>query len=144
MLLRRSSQKIDLLKKVPLFNNLSQKHLREIAKHADQVQVEAGRVLVEQGGKGWEFIFIAEGKARVEKDGKVIRQLSKGDFFGEISLIDGEPRTSTVIAETDMTLLIVHKPSFDHLIDTIPGLQRKVLVSLCQYLRRAETGSVIQ
>jgi len=143
MLLRRGSQKIDLLKKVPLFSNLSQKHLREIAKHADQVQVEAGRVLVEQGGKGWEFIFIVEGKARVEKNGKAIRQLLGGDFFGEISLIDGEPRTSTVIAETYMVLLIVHKPSFDHLIDTIPGLQRKILISLCQYLRRAEKATNI-
>jgi CRP/FNR family transcriptional regulator/CRP/FNR family cyclic AMP-dependent transcriptional regulator len=138
MLLSRSSQKIDLLKKVPLFSNLSQRHLGEIAKHADQVQVERGRVLVQQGKTGWEFIFIVEGKARVEKNGKVIRQLSGGDFFGEISLIDGEPRTSTVIAETDMTLLIVHKPSFDHLLEAIPGLQRKILISLCQYLRRAE------
>lgn len=138
MLLRRSSQKVDFLKKVPLFNNLSQRHLKEIAKHADQVQVEKGRVLVQQGKTGWEFIFIVEGKARVEKNGKVIRQLTGGDFFGEISLIDGEPRTSSVIADTDMTLLIVHKPSFDHLLEAIPGLQKKVLVSLCQYLRRAE------
>ena len=144
MLLRRSSQKIDFLKKVPLFSNLSQRHLGEIAKHADQVGVEKGRVLVQQGKIGWEFIFIVEGKARVEKDGKVIRQLSKGDFFGEISLIDGEPRTATVIAETNMTLLIVNKTSFDHLLDAIPGLQRKILISLCQYLRRAETGSAIQ
>jgi len=138
MLLRRSSQKVDLLKKVPLFSNLSQRHLGEIAKHADQIQVEKGRVLVQQGKAGWEFIFIAEGKAWVEKNRKVIRQLSGGDFFGEISLIDGEPRTATVIAETDMTILIVHKPSFDHLLDTIPGLQRKIMISLCQYLRRAE------
>jgi CRP/FNR family transcriptional regulator/CRP/FNR family cyclic AMP-dependent transcriptional regulator len=138
MLLRRSSQKVDFLKKVPLFNNLSQRHLKEIAKHADQVQVESGRILVQQGKTGWEFIFIVEGKARVEKNGKVIRQLTGGDFFGEISLIDGEPRTSSVIADTDMTLLIVHKPSFDHLLEAIPGLQKKVLVSLCQYLRRAE------
>ena len=125
MLLRRSSQKIDLLKKVPLFSNLSQRHLGEIAKHADQVQVEKGRVFVQQGKIGWEFIFIAEGKARVEKDGKVIRQLSKGDFFGEISLIDGEPRTATVIAETNMTLLIVNKTSFDHLLEKIARLQEK-------------------
>jgi CRP/FNR family cyclic AMP-dependent transcriptional regulator len=138
MLLRRSSQKIDLLKKVPLFSNLSQRHLGEIAKHADQVQVEKGRVLVQQGKTGWDFIFIVDGEARVEKDGKVIRQLSGSDFFGEISLIDGEPRTASVIAETDMTLLIVHKTSFDHLLDTIPGLQRKILISLCKYLRRAE------
>jgi CRP-like cAMP-binding protein len=138
MLLRRSSQKIDLLKKVPLFSNLSQRHLGEIAKHADQVQVEAGRVLVQEGKTGWEFIFIVEGKARVEKTGKVIRQLSRGDFFGEISLIDGGPRTATVIAETNMTILVVHKTSFDHLLDTIPGFQKKILISLCKYLRRAE------
>ena len=138
MLLRRGSQKTDLLKKVPLFSNLSQRHLGEIAKHADQVQVERDRVLVEEGKIGWEFIFIVEGKARVEKDRKFIRQLSKGDFFGEISLIDGEPRMATVIAETNMTLLIVNKRSFDHLLDTIPGIQRKMLVSLCSYLRKAE------
>ena len=140
MLLRRSSQKIDLLKKVLLFSNLSQRHLGEIAKHADQVQVERERVLAHEGKKGWEFVFVVDGKARVEKDGKFIRQLSGGDFFGEISLIDGEPRTATVIAETDMTLLIVHKTSFDHLIDTIPGLQKKMWVSLCKYLRGAEKG----
>src|SRR4030042_1430379 len=134
MLPHRSSQKTDLLKKVPLFSSLSQRHLKEIAKHADQVQVEKGRVLVQQGKTGWEFIFIAEGKARVEKDGKVIRQLSGGDFFGEIALIDGKPRTATVTAETDMTVLIVHKTSFDHLLDTIPGLQKKILISLCDYL----------
>jgi CRP/FNR family transcriptional regulator, cyclic AMP receptor protein len=138
MLRHRSSQKMDLLKKVPLFSTLSKRHLGDIAKHTDQVQVETNRVLVRQGKPGWEFIFIVEGKARVEKDGKVIRQLSQGDFFGEISLIDGEPRASSVIAETDMTLLIVHKTSFDHLLETIPGLQRKILISLCQYLRRAE------
>jgi len=138
MLLRRSSQKIDLLKKVPFFSNLSQRHLREISKHADQVQVETGKVMAQQGKTGWEFIFIVEGKARVEKNGKVIRQLSGGDFFGEIALIDGKPRTATVTAETDMTVLIVHKTSFDHLLDTIPGLQKKILLSLCDYLRRAE------
>jgi len=134
MLLRRSSQKIDLLKKVPLFSNLSQRHLREISKHADQVQVETGKVLAQQGKTGWEFIFIVDGKARVEKDGEVIRQLSGGDFFGEIALIDRKPRTATVTAETDMTVLIVHKTSFDHLLDTIPGLQKKILISLCNYL----------
>jgi len=97
--------------------------------------------LAEQGKIGWEFIFIVEGKARVEKNGKVIRQLSGGDFLGEISLIDGEPRTATVIAETDMILLVVNKTSFDHLLDKVPGLQRKILISLCSYVRRAEKST---
>jgi len=121
-----------------MFSNLSQRHLREIAKHADQILVEADKVLAQQGKTGWDFIFIVDGKARVEKDGSVIRHLASGDFFGEISLIDGEPRTATVIAETDMTLLVVHRTSFDHLLDTIPGLQRKILIALCKYLRTAE------
>ncbi len=138
MLLGRGLQKIDLLKKVPLFSSLSQRHLREISKHADQVQVVTGRALAQQGEKGWEFIFIVDGKARVEKNGKVIRRLSGGDFFGEVALIDGRPRTASVTAETDMTVLIVHKTSFNHLLDTIPGLQKKILISLCDYLRRAE------
>jgi CRP-like cAMP-binding protein len=138
MLLRHNAQKINFLRKVPLFSNLSQRHLGEISKHADQVRVETGKVLAQQGRTGWEFIFIVEGKARVEKDGKVIRQLSGGNFFGEIAMIDGEPRTATVIAESDMTLLVVHKTSFNHLLDTIPGLQKKILISLCEYLRKAE------
>jgi CRP/FNR family transcriptional regulator/CRP/FNR family cyclic AMP-dependent transcriptional regulator len=110
----------------------------EIGKHVDQVQVKTGRLLAKQGEKGWEFIFIVEGKARVKKDGKVIRQLSRGDFFGEISLIDGQPRTASVTAETDMNVLVVYKKSFDHLLNTVPGLQKKILISLCDYLRRAE------
>jgi len=140
MLLHRRSQKIDLLKKVPLFSNLSKRHLNEIGKHADQVSIKAGKVLAQQGRTGREFVFIVEGKAQVKKDGKVIRHLSSGDFFGEISLIDGEPQTATVIAETDMTILLVHSSSFDHLLNTIPGLQKKIMVSLCKYLRRAEKG----
>jgi len=57
MLLRRSSQKIELLKKVPMFSNLSQRHLREIGKHADQVKVEAARVLAQEEKKGGDSPF---------------------------------------------------------------------------------------
>jgi len=131
-------QKMDLLKKVPMFSELSKSHLREISKHTDNVAKKAGDVLARQGNKGWEFFFIIEGKARVEKDGRVIRNLTSGDFFGEISLIDREPRTASVIAETDMDLLVVHSRSFNHLLDMTPGLSEKILISLCKYIRRAE------
>ena len=131
-------QKMDLLKKMPMFKELSKSHLREISKHSTNVGKKAGDVLVRQGDKGWEFFFIIEGKARVEKDGRVIRNLISGDFFGEISLIDREPRTASVIAETDMDLLVVHSRSFNHLLDMTPGLSEKILISLCKYLRRGE------
>jgi len=142
MLSIKRDQKIDRLKKVPMFSNLSNRHLIEIAKHAQSVSVKAGTVLAKQGSKGWEFFFIEEGKAQVQKDGKAIRKLTSGDFFGEISLIDREPRTANVIAETDMILLVVDTRSFDHLLEAIPGLQRKVMLALCGYIRRAEKSSI--
>jgi CRP-like cAMP-binding protein len=143
MLSIKRDQKIDLLKKVPMFSNLSNRQLIEIAKHAQQVSVKEGTVLAEQGRKGWEFFFIVEGEAQVEKDGKAIRRLASGDFFGEISLIDQEPRTATVTAETNMMLLVVDTRSFDHLLETIPGLQGKIILALCRYIRLAEKLSMM-
>ena len=142
LLLRRGWEKIDFLKKVPIFSNLNRRHMKEILKHVDQVTVKAGTVLARQGNTGLEFVFIVEGKARVEKGGKVIGKIAANDFFGEISLIDGGRRTASIIAETDMTLLIVHKRSFSLLLDTIPELQKGILLNLCKYLRRAEADII--
>ena len=141
MLFIKRDQKIEFLKKVPMFSTLSNRHLLEIARHTELVPVKPGEVLARQGAKGLEFFFIVDGKAQVQKNGKRIRQLTSGDFFGEISLIDQEPRTATVIADTDMTLLVVNKKSFDTLLDTVPDLQRKIILALCKYVRRAEQPS---
>ena len=143
MLFVKRDQKIDMLKKVPMFSNLSNRQLIEIAKHAQQVSVRAGEVLAKQRSRGWEFFIIVAGKAQVQKDGKAIRKLTSGDFFGEIALIDQEPRTATVIADTDMTLLVVDTRSFSHLLETTPGLQGKIILALCSYIRKAEKTSIM-
>ena len=132
------SYKRDLLKSVPLFKDLSKRNLDEVAKYADEVRKKQGTVLAQQGSRGLEFIFIIEGEARVERDGKVINRLSANDFFGEISLIDQRPRMATVIADSDVRLLVVHARSFRQLLDTVPGLAYKIMVGLCKYLREAE------
>jgi CRP/FNR family cyclic AMP-dependent transcriptional regulator len=144
MLFIKRDQKIDLLKKVPMFSSLSNRHLIEIAKHAESVSVKTGRVLTRQGARGVEFFFIVEGKALVQKNGKAIRKLTSGDFFGEISLIDREPRTASVIAESDMKLLAVSWASFDHLLEAVPDLQRKIMIALCRYLRMAEKPAILE
>lgn len=138
MLLRRRSLMVDMLRKVPLFSGLSQRHLDLIARHADEVRMDGGKVLARQGEGGLEFLLIVEGSARVERDGKVLARLGAGDFFGEMSLIDGKPRSATVIAETPIVLLLIHKRSFSELLDTVPGLQKKVLIKLCERLREAD------
>ena len=105
-----------------------------------ETSIQKGELLARQGTEGSDFTFIVEGKAWVEKDGKIINYLSAGDFFGEISLIDGKPRAASVIAETDMTLLVVDANSFNHLLDTVPDMTKNILVSLCSYLRRTENS----
>lgn len=137
MFLRRSDR-LDALAKVPLFSGLSRRHLGMIARHADEVKLDAGKVLARQGEHGLEFLLIVDGDARVERNGKVIGRLTAGDFFGEMSLIDGKPRTATVIAETPVVLLVVHRRAFGHMLDTVPGLQKNVLLTLCERLREAD------
>ena len=138
MLLKRRADKADVLKKVPLFSGLSRRHLHLIAAEADEVKEDAGTVLTKQGGLGLEFLLILEGSARVERDGTVIAHLGPGDFFGEMSLIDGLPRSATVIAECPTVLLVIQSRSFRSLLDAVPELQRKLLVTLCARLRAAD------
>jgi CRP-like cAMP-binding protein len=140
MLLRRRSDKADVLKKVPLLSGFSQRDLDLIARVADEVKVDAGRVLTRQDGLGLEFLLILDGGARVERDGNVIARLGPGDFFGEMSLIDGKPRSATVIADSPAVLLVVEARSFRKLLDAVPGLQRKVLITLCGRLRAADAS----
>jgi CRP/FNR family cyclic AMP-dependent transcriptional regulator len=121
-------------------HSLSQRHLDLVARHADEVSLDAGRVLARQGGLGREFLLIVDGSARVERDGRRIAHLGPGDCFGEMSLIDGRPRSATVVAETPMVLLCVHTRSFGYLLDTVPGLRKKILVTLCQRLRAADAA----
>jgi CRP-like cAMP-binding protein len=138
MFLRRS-EILDPLRKVPLFSGVSRRHLDLIARLADEVRWEAGKVLARQGERGLEFLLIVDGSARVERDGRIIARLGAGDFFGEMSLIDGKPRTATVIADTPVVLLVIHRRSFDYLLDDVPRIQKRVLVTLCERLREADS-----
>jgi CRP-like cAMP-binding protein len=140
MSLRRLPDRIDLLKKVPLFSGLSRRDLSFIVRETESVTVEPGKVLARQGGLGREFFIIVDGHARVERDGKTIARLGPGDFFGEMSLIDKKPRSARVTAETSTGLLIMETRSFRRLLDTVPGIQRKMLVNLCGRLRAADSA----
>ena len=94
--------------------------------------------MAKQGAQGLEAIIIVDGRARVEADGKAIAELGAGDVVGEMSVIDGKPRSATVIAQTPVTLLVLHRRDFVSLLETVPGLQRKLLVTLCERVRQAD------
>jgi len=140
MFLSRRPDRIDWLKKVPLFSGLSGRDLDLIARQTDVVKADGGKRLARQGALGEEFLLIVDGSARVERDGTVIARLEAGDFFGEMSLIDGKPRSASVIAEIPVTLLVVDSRSFRSLLQAVPGLWRKISVTLCERLRKADAA----
>jgi len=121
-----------------MFEGFSRRELRMIDQRADEVGVKAGRTLAKQGERGREFLLILDGQARVERDGKVIARLKDGDVFGEMSLIDNEPRSASVIADGPMVLMVVSRPMFSDMLESSPSLQRKVMLGLSARLREAD------
>lgn len=134
------SQKIEMLKKVPLFANLSKRQLGLVAKLSYEIPFPAHKALAREGDRGREFYILLEGQARVEKGGKVIGKLGKGDFFGEIAIIDGH-RSATVITETPVKALGMSSKSFDQLLDSAPEITKKLLYAVCAYLRMRESST---
>jgi CRP-like cAMP-binding protein len=81
---------------------------------------------------------ILEGEARVSRGGRTIDRMAPGDFFGEISLLDGGPRTASVTAETPVTTIRIFKRSFDRVVASEPGVASKILLVVARRLREAE------
>jgi CRP-like cAMP-binding protein len=129
---------VDLLAGVPLFAGLSRKHLRQLAEHADIATFREREQIVEAGQPGGTFHVILEGEARVSRGGRTIDRMAPGDFFGEISLLDGGPRTASVTAETPVTTIRIFKRSFDRVVASEPGVASKILLVVARRLREAE------
>jgi CRP-like cAMP-binding protein len=125
------------LRRVPLFSGLDARHLQQVAQLTTELPVAAGGELTREGAYGRELGIILEGDARVERAGKEIGRLKAGDFYGELSLLDGKPRTATIIAESPCTLLLVEPRALATLLETVPELARAIMLSLCTRLREA-------
>lgn len=125
----------DLLRLVPLFNGLTERSFEAIGNLATEGDYAAGEELVRQGSPGESFIIIVTGRATVERDGRTLRELGPGDFLGEISLVDGGPRTATVTALDPVQALVIQRDGFLELIDRIPVFRLDVLSCLSQRIR---------
>jgi CRP-like cAMP-binding protein len=134
----RKNAKLELLKRVPLFAELSKRDLEEVAKIADELDFKEGKNLTTEGAAGREFFVIVEGTAEVSRGRRKLRTLSDGDFFGEISLITKLPRTATVTTVSPLRALVVTDRSFRSLLRSQPGIQTKVLSALGERLDATE------
>jgi CRP/FNR family transcriptional regulator, cyclic AMP receptor protein len=126
----RKDAKIELLRRVPLFERCSKKELALIAGLADELDLPSARDLTREGAGGWEFIVLVEGEADVVRKGRKVNQLGPGDFVGEISLVTGRPRTATVRTRGPARILVLAATGFRTLMHDVPSIQEKVLAAI--------------
>jgi CRP-like cAMP-binding protein len=126
------------LKSIWLFSSCTGSELRKIRGSLDEVEVPAGKVLVEQGRIGMEFFLIVDGTAAVTRSGKKVATLGPGAHFGELALLDRRPRSASVTSETDMDVLVLSQRQFNTLLEAVPTIARKMLAALADRLREAD------
>jgi voltage-gated potassium channel len=119
--------RVEALRSIPLFADLSARSLGHVAEATKEVEVAAGHVLVQPGTKGTGMFFIADGTAVVETKGRH-RELGPGDFFGELALMRHDStRTGRVRAKTPLRCLALDRPSFRKLVAEHPEVGASLL-----------------
>ena len=131
-------QKSGYLQRVPVLENCTKGQLRAISRISEVLETPAGEVLARAGEPGDRFFFIIDGAARVEVSPHKEHRMGPGEFFGEMSLLDGGLRSATVIADTPVRLLVIQRRDFWKLLKEAPALSERILVTLSQRVRQAE------
>lgn len=134
----RLARNNDLLANVPLFSALTARQRRTIDQAITGTTVAAGSVVARQGRAGHELGIITAGTATVTIDGRVVATLRAGDFFGEVSLLDGGAQTATITADTDLELAIISHQDFVTVLGDNPSFAVNLLKGVAARLRSAD------
>jgi len=132
------ASQLDHLKSVPLFAGLNKKQLQLIAKSSDEVSLAAGDVLVDQGQTGREAFLLLAGQVTVKRNGRKVATLGPGAIVGELALLDHGPRTATVTADTDISVLVVDRRNFLEIVESSHTLTSKLLEYLASRIRELD------
>jgi CRP/FNR family transcriptional regulator, cyclic AMP receptor protein len=130
---------VGLLATVPYFEGLSDKTRKSVAKEGKVLTYDGGKVIVGEGGAGVGFYLILDGKVEVRKGGRVLATLGKGQFFGEMSVIDGLPRSADVVAVAPTKCWALSAWSFAGLVKAHPELALSMLKELVKRLRSTQS-----
>ena len=133
---------LDHLAGIPLFSSCSKKQLAQVRNLLTEVAVPAGRVLVREGSTGYECFIIVSGHAEVSIHGDLIARFGPGDYFGELSLLDKQPRSASVTATTDCSVVVLSQSEFTRALEDTPGLAIKILANLATRLRETNRRSI--
>jgi CRP/FNR family transcriptional regulator, cyclic AMP receptor protein len=114
------------LAQLPLFESLSKQERREVARHADEVDLQEGKHLVDEGDFSYEFFVIEEGSAEVLIHGERVAELGPGDFFGEMGLLEHQQRGASVVATSPMTVIVMTGGAFRQMAREMPAVGERI------------------
>ena len=140
MLPRMAKAPVELIQKVPLFSDLDNRELKEIADSMKERTFNEGDTVTEEGKGGAGFFVIEDGSAKVSVGGKEVRTLGAGDYFGEIALIADIDRTSTITADSDLHCYGMTFWDFRPLVESNASIAWKLLQTMAARLKEAEQG----
>ena len=126
------------LASVPLFEALSKRQLKKIAGAAEVAAYMEGHSIVREGDEGDSFYVVLAGQAKVTVKGRTVNRTLPGDHFGEISLLDGGPRTATVVSETPMTMVTISRKAFQKVLHDDPEVAIALMENLARMIRRVD------
>ncbi|HEX2626584.1 MAG TPA: cyclic nucleotide-binding domain-containing protein [Candidatus Limnocylindrales bacterium] len=126
------TDKLDVLRGVPLFADLDDRSLQAVAILAREVQFPAGTALMLEGEIGDGFYVILDGTVRIDRGARQIRSMTAGGFLGEIALLEKKPRTATATAVSDVVALELRHHEFERLLDTMPAVRGRVTAAIAR------------
>lgn len=132
-----------VLAKVPFFSGVAPDHLETLARSLQRRTVRAGKAIFRQDDPGSSLYVIESGVVKVQRaspEGKevILAILGPGDFFGELALLDGEPRSADAVAKEDTAVLVLERDDFIAFLDREPAVATKLLAALSRRLRRTD------
>jgi CRP/FNR family transcriptional regulator, cyclic AMP receptor protein len=137
-----NDEALDKLRSVDVFRGLSDKQLRGVVERGRVIDHPDGHVITEEGGSAVGFHLVLDGTATVQLGGQDVRVLKPGEYFGEISLIDGQPRSASVVAGEGLRTFALVTWEFRPLLEEQPQIALELLNALCGRLREAEARGV--
>jgi CRP/FNR family cyclic AMP-dependent transcriptional regulator len=126
------------LGRVPIFSALTPRQLRRVLRATEEYLYMDGSTIVREGATNEQLFVILDGSVRITRGGRPVARMSAGDFFGEISLLDGGPRTATVVADGPVRCLVLLRKEFQQILGEMPLVATKTLRSLASRLRKLE------
>ncbi len=135
---RTRRQTVAVLSGIPMFADFSKKHLNRLAAETDELVFEPGQVVVNEGDPGETLFVVLSGQAKVSRGKRKVGEVLPGDFFGELSAIDGGKRTASVVADTPMRVLRLFRRTLTSLIEDEPQVTIKLLDGIVRRLRQVE------